>query len=43
MKAKKLLGFILVGLLLTGSVMGIGYGMSAGEIRCTGGCTGVRH
>jgi len=29
MKAKKLFGFILIGLLLTGSVMGIGYGMSA--------------
>src|SRR5512140_524762 len=30
MKAKKLLGYILVGALLTGSAMGIGYGMSAG-------------
>ena len=29
MKAKKLFGFILIGLLLTGSAMGIGYGMSA--------------
>ena len=29
MKAKKLFGFILIGLFLTGSVLGIDYGMSA--------------